>query len=311
MQTKPSFRAVESRLREVYNFCPPTKTYFKSEESWREYRSFWGEFFRRFGVAPELFEGRRILDIGCGSCEKACFYHDWGGSVTGVDLTPQVLEIARSTIGNRDIRLIQSSLFDLDSGGGYDVVIVDGVSFITADTRTALQKAVEQLAPGGVLVFSVANVWGTFWWFRLARFVTNLLGGEDFHGRAKWGRRLFLWTRKSEEGTEDNSQFYRSEQSWAYDWFGPPAYHLHSPRELRHWLKDLGLKHLGSTPSIVSKDQPSNWAARFFRKIFGTGPFLIQIYWLLNGEPNMAYVAAVKNAGDSAHSLAGGLPAQT
>jgi SAM-dependent methyltransferase len=290
---KDSFRAVENRLLEVYSYCPPTKTFFRSEEVREEYRKFWGEFFRSFGIGPERFSGRRVLDIGCGSCEKACFYHDWGGIVTGVDLTPEVLKLARDVIGNREIQLIRSSLFDLPVQN-YDIVIVDGVSFITADTLAALRQAVEQLAAGGVLVFSIANTWGTFWWFRFARFLTKLLGGSNFHRRAKWGRRLFLWTRRSQEGAEDTCQFYRSERSWAYDWFGPPAYHLHSPRDLARWLQALGLQHIGSLPSIYSKDSPRTWAARLFRKLSGNGPFLMSIYWLLNCEPNMAYVAAVK-----------------
>jgi hypothetical protein len=51
-------------------------------------------------------------------------------------------------------------------------------------------------------------------------------------------------------------ELYGSEQSWKYDWFGPPVYHLHSPGELRHWVPALGLQHLGSTPSLLSKDAP-------------------------------------------------------
>jgi SAM-dependent methyltransferase len=295
-------RGVESRLTEVYNFCPPTKTHFKSQEVRDAYRDFWGTYFASFGVGPERFAGRRVLDLGCGSCEKATFYHDWGAQVTGVDLTPEVLRLAREVIGPRDIRLIQSSLFDVQLDQQYDIVIVDGVCFITADSLAALRKAVSYLAPGGVLIFSVANVWGSFWWFRLARLLTGVLGGRDFHKRASWGSRLFRWTRSSQEGTEDNSQFYRSEQSWKYDWFGPPVYYLHSPGELRRWIISLGMKHVGSTPSLVSKDSPQNRAARAFRRIFGNGPFLIQSYWLLNRAPNMAYVAAVKPEGSPAEA---------
>src|SRR5437762_14099185 len=50
----------------------------------------------------------------------------------------------------------------------------------------------------------------------------------------------YLRTRKSQESTEESGQFYRSERSWAYDWFGPPAYHLHSPVELHRWLPEPG-----------------------------------------------------------------------
>src|SRR5262249_15476783 len=158
----------------------------------------------------------------------------------------------------------------------------------------ALAAVVNQLKPGGILVFSITNVWGTFWWFRFARVVTGLLGGKDFHGRARWGRRLFLQTRESQEGTAETSPFYRSEESWAYDWFGPPRYYLHSPNDIYRWLEQLNLEHLGSSPALMSKGTPANRAAERLRRIAGSGRTAMRWYWLLNGEPNMAYVACRK-----------------
>jgi 2-polyprenyl-3-methyl-5-hydroxy-6-metoxy-1,4-benzoquinol methylase len=295
MMARPAeFEQVEHDLLEVYQHCPPTRTFYSSERARLDYRKMWGEFLASFGVPPHSFEGRRVLDVGCGSGEKASFYSDWGARVTGIDLTPRVLELARDTVGSRPVELLNLSLFDLNRPGEYDIAIVDGVSFLTADTFEALKKVTAQLKPGGVLVFSVTNVWGTFWWFRLARFATNLLGGKDFHSRAAWGRRLFLWTRESQEGTAETSPFYRNEQSWAYDWFGPPRYYLHSPSQLRRWLVQLELEHLGSSPSLMSKDSPRTRLGRLLYSITGIGATAIDWYWLVNRAPNMAYVAATK-----------------
>jgi 2-polyprenyl-3-methyl-5-hydroxy-6-metoxy-1,4-benzoquinol methylase len=287
-------RVVEHELLEVYQHCPPTRTFYASDQARLDYRTMWGEFFRSFGVPPESFKGKRVLDVGCGSGEKASFYHDWGARVTGIDLTPRVLELARQTVGSRDIELINMSLFDLERPGEYDIAIVDGVSFITTDTFDALNTITTQLGPGGVLVFSITNVWGTFWWFRFARFATRVLGGKDFHRRAACGRRMFLWTRGSQEGTAETSPFYRSEESWAYDWFGPPRYSLHSPSQLRRWLARLKLEHLGSSPSLMNKDQPRTSLARLVRSVAGAQAAAMGWYWLANRAPNMAYVAAVK-----------------
>jgi SAM-dependent methyltransferase len=287
---------VEDELQQVYNYCPPTHTHFKSAEARDEYQRFWGHFFTRLGVPPDKFTGAKVLDAGCGSCEKAAFYHDWGARVTGVDLTAEVLRLGRQTLGNRDVELIQSSLFDFDRPGTYDIAVIDGVSFVTADTFRALEWITRQIKPGGILVFSLTNVWGDFWWFRFARRVTGILGGRDFHKRASWGRRLFLSSRGAQEGTNEGAGFFRSEQSWAYDWFGPPAYHLHSPREIQRWLGRLGLQHLGSIPGVQQKDPPATFPARVVAALAGNGRAAMPWYWLVNHGPNMAYVAAIRKA---------------
>jgi SAM-dependent methyltransferase len=189
---------------------------------------------------------------------------------------------------------LQRSLFDLDRPGEYDIAIVDGVSFVTADTERALKSVATQVKLGGVLLFSLTNVWGRFWWFGAARTFTRALGGSDFHKRAAWGRRLFHWTRRSQEGTTRDAAFYRSDESWAYDWFGPPAYHLHSPAEIRGWMAEQGLEHLASVPSLQRKDPPVTVAARILRYLTGEGPRAMGLYWLANRAPNMVYVSAVR-----------------
>jgi SAM-dependent methyltransferase len=287
-------RRVEAQLLDVYNFCPPTRTQFTSHQAWVEYRDFWQRFFTSLAVPPERFAGARVLDAGCGSCEKAAFYHDWGASVTGIDLSAEVLKHGRRTLAGRDVELVQGSLFDLNRPGEYDIAILDGVSFVTADTFRALETVSRQLKRDGLLVFSMTNVWGSFWWFRPARMVTRLLGGSDFHARARWGRRLFLRTRRTQEGTAATAGFFRSDDSWAYDWFGPPVYHLHSPGEIRRFLEALRLRHLASIPSLYRKDPASTLAARAVRALTGEGHAAMGTYWLANRVPNMVYVSAMR-----------------
>lgn len=287
-------RQVEAAVKEVYEYCPPTKMHYASGRARAEHQAFWGQFFSRLGVRPEDFRGLRVLDAGCGSADKACFYHDWGAKVTGVDVTASVLALARETIGNRDIELIRVSLFDLPGREEFDLAISDGVLMATADTFAALEAVVANVRMGGRVIFSLVNVLGAFWWFPLARLAARLLGGSDFHRRAAWGKRLFRRFRRGQEGTSETASAHRSEDSWAYDWFGNPRWNLHSPGEVREWLARLGLRHVQSVPSVISKEEPRTLGARLFRKVFGGGSFLIGTYWLLNKEPNMMYVCAEK-----------------
>jgi SAM-dependent methyltransferase len=185
-------------------------------------------------------------------------------------------------------------LFETLQSEAFDIVVADGVLHHTADTFAALRVCTERLAPGGTLVFGLVNVWGTFWWFRWARILTSVMGGSDFHKRARWGQRLFTTVRKSQEGTKRSSFFFRSAHSWAYDWFGNPRWNLHSPAEVRQWMRKLRLTHRQSLPSIMKKQNSRNAVARLISFITGPGPAFMSLFWLVNREPNMFYVVVTR-----------------
>ena len=280
---------VETSLQEVYGYCPPTLTRFAGDGR-AAYEAFWRQFMSTLGLTPDHFSGHRVLDVGCGSCEKTVFYHDWGADVTGVEMTPAIAALARESIGTRAIRLIQSSLFELQLPERFDIVISDGVLHHTHDTYRALDVCARHVDEGGWLLFGLVNVWGRFWWFKPARLLTRVLGGHDFHARARWGQRLFGWTRGRHEHAGKDSAFSRSVASWAYDWFGNPRWNAHTPAEIVRWLDRLGFDHVASIPSVVRK--PDGIAGETLKALSGDGPQLMWLAWLLSGQPNMVYVCA-------------------
>jgi hypothetical protein len=147
-------------------------------------------------------------------------------------------------------------------------------------------------------VFGLVNVWGTFWWFKPARAITRLLGGSDFHRRARWGQALFGWTRAAQEHEDGRGGFFRSPDSWAYDWFGNPRWNAHGPAEVRGWLDRLGFEHVASIPSLMTKPCAADGSRRglpaLLAAVAGDGPALMSWAWLSSGQPNMFYVCARK-----------------
>ena len=145
-------------------------------------------------------------------------------------------------------------------------------------------------------MFGLVNVWGSFWWFKPARAVTRLFGLGDYHARAPWGQRLFSGLRAGKERAEGSSAFFRSTESWAYDWFANPRWNAHRPAEILRWLNELGLDHVGSVPSIVEKRPGATWFQALCRRVLGAGTFGMAFYWLISGESNMFYVTARKRS---------------
>ena len=285
--------AVEAAVRDVYDYCPPTLTRF-GEGGREAYDRFWRGFMTQLGVKPAAFAGRSVLDVGCGSCEKASIYHDWGARVIGIEMTPSVLDLGRQTIGDRDITLVQTSLFEFSPATQFDIVIADGVLHHTADTLAAVRQCATFVRDGGLLIVGLLNVWGTFWWFKPARAITRLIGGSDFHRRARWGQVLFGWTRPAQENASRRSAFLRSPESWAYDWFGNPTWNVHGPGEVRRWLTQLDLELVGSVPALDRK--PAGSIVAPLRMLSGSGPRFMALAWLLSRQQNMLYVCARKRS---------------
>lgn len=67
-----------------------------------------------------MSEGSRALDIGCGTGSLAIACARRGGQVTGIDISPQMLDIARRKVEQAEladsITLLQMSAIELDEG---------------------------------------------------------------------------------------------------------------------------------------------------------------------------------------------------
>jgi SAM-dependent methyltransferase len=94
--------------------------------------------------------GTRLLDIACGSGYAVALAAARGAEVTGVDVTPALLEIARERTptgtfleGEMDALPLPDSHFDV-------VTSVNGFQF-ALDPRTAFAEAARVLVPGGRL----------------------------------------------------------------------------------------------------------------------------------------------------------------
>ena len=100
--------------------------------------------------------GRRILDAGCGSGPLSAALRDRGAVVTGVDVSAQMLALARRRLGD-DVALHAVDLkdplpFDDDA---FDVVAASLVLHYLEDWAPTLAEFRRVLSPGGRLIASV------------------------------------------------------------------------------------------------------------------------------------------------------------
>lgn len=125
----------------VWPFVSPPEDYVEEAATFRTR-------FARHGVA----DGASILHLGCGGGSI-----DWHlkahYQVTGVDLSPAMLEHARAL--NPEVRYLTGDVRDVRLQRTFDAVLLhDAVAYMTtlADLHAAYATAAAHLEPGGVVV---------------------------------------------------------------------------------------------------------------------------------------------------------------
>jgi SAM-dependent methyltransferase len=121
------------------------------------------EFVERLG---ELGPRARVLDVGCGLGRHATALSARGHAVTGIDLSPRVLRLARErwerrAAGARGPTWMPGDMRWLPNIGVSDAVVLLGGAFGLFDTDAehmqVLTGAAQHLRPGGTLVLQTPN----------------------------------------------------------------------------------------------------------------------------------------------------------
>jgi SAM-dependent methyltransferase len=111
------------------------------------------EFWRRFGRRPE-FQGRRVVDIGCGHGAMSVDAANSGGDVLGLDLDPArirwAIEHVQGTNATGSLRFSTQDLADLDDGS-FDLAISKDTFEHVEDVPALLGAIRRVLVPNGEL----------------------------------------------------------------------------------------------------------------------------------------------------------------
>lgn len=114
----------------------------------------------------ELGEGERILDVACGSGRHGILLQEAGHQVTGIDLSPRVLRMARETWdarhrGERGPTWMPGDMRWLPTTGPHDAALLLDHSFglfdDDAEHLRVLSSLCDTLRPGGRLLLQLHN----------------------------------------------------------------------------------------------------------------------------------------------------------
>jgi SAM-dependent methyltransferase len=97
---------------------------------------------------------QHVLDVGCGSGETSLMIADLGHTVTGVDISTSLLDLARKRAGDRSgVSFLEADASDAVFDSQFDLLISRfGVMFFD-DPQAAFTHMVQQVKSGGRVVF--------------------------------------------------------------------------------------------------------------------------------------------------------------
>src|SRR6185436_14310911 len=109
-------------------------------------------------LARHGLHGSRLLDVGCGTGKSFMPMLSRGWKVTGCDISPSMLELAREKAG-KAVRLETADMLTLPKFGKFDLVwaLDDTINYLLSkdELRQALLGMRGNLAQAGLLLFDV------------------------------------------------------------------------------------------------------------------------------------------------------------
>jgi SAM-dependent methyltransferase len=121
--------------------------------------------FEKLHHLPRLidFDGyrrKRVLDVGCGAGTDLVRFAKGGAHVTGVDISPSAIALARENFRQQgldaDLREADGECLPF-AENSFDLVYTHGVVQYTTGDRALVDECRRVLVPGGTAVFQVYN----------------------------------------------------------------------------------------------------------------------------------------------------------
>ena len=121
----------------------------------------WADFILDIALG-EGVEVRRLLDLGCGTGNSSEPFVQLGLSVTGVDLSPKMLAVARDKLPTATFVEADFTTFELGETFDLAVSVFDSLNNLLdpQDFRRCAERVREHLRPNGLFIFDVNTTVG-------------------------------------------------------------------------------------------------------------------------------------------------------
>ena len=233
------------------------------------------DFTKKILASPKDFEGKLVLDVGCGMGRFAEVATRWGARVVGIDLSTAV-EVATKNLADRDFVAVQADVFSLPfAPETFDCIYSMGVLHHTPDCEMAVKTLAKYLKPGGLLAVWLYSGYNK--WYRFSdqyRKITHRMSPRTLHRFFSVAVPVLYWLdrglrvipvvgRPVAGVVHHVFPFNRHPDPEVrvldtLDWYSPKYQSKHTYEQVFRWFESCGLKELniGEIPIGVRGRKP-------------------------------------------------------
>jgi SAM-dependent methyltransferase len=206
--------------------------------------------------------GKKLLDIGCGTGAISIPLAKKGFSVTGVDLSVDMLAVAneKAIQENCTIQFVHSDMRELENLGMFQIIGIfcDSLNYLLSEDEIiqTLSNAYNHIEEGGIILFDVHSL----------HKINGIL--KDYSYSSNGEELSLIWN--CFEGEKENSIeheltfFSLTNDSHTYERFDELHVQRTFPIELyKQWLEKVGFKNISVTADF-SEEAPNDKSERIF-----------------------------------------------
>jgi 2-polyprenyl-3-methyl-5-hydroxy-6-metoxy-1,4-benzoquinol methylase len=228
----------ERLVKELYEKYPYPSRIIPTEKDVKHYAKWTAKIFDE---TISYWEGKEVLEMGCGTGELSVGLALCGAKVTAIDLSTNSIkkakELSKKFNATEKTSFFEKNMLNIkenEFGKKFDVVIALGSMHHTTDAKKAFEIATKQLKENGFIIVGLYNKYSRVK-HRIKRIFIKILAGNNIEKRIDIGEKLFGTSGKRIHSADKYGQVHES---------------YHSVSEVKKWFKQNRITFVASKPKF-------------------------------------------------------------
>jgi len=221
----------EALVKELYEKYPYPSRKVNSRKDLEKYANWVGAIFNN---DKNFWDGKKVLELGCGTGELAVSLSNAGAKVKAIDFSSSSIKKARALAEkfSSKVEFSEENILEFNSEDRFDIVIALGSLHHTVDAKKGYEIGVKHLKKNGIIIIGLYNKYSRAR-HRAKRFILKLLCGSNIEKRIAFGEKIF--------GSMKN-------KTWSADKYGQVHESYHSINEILKWFSKEKITFIASKP---------------------------------------------------------------